>query len=265
MSDLNLVKLNLYKPNVIDLIVLLPNSWNAFDHDELDFIAKALIKGSTTHDIIIFILKNRTKNLKLPKNWLQLIEHETCFRELSPWMNGLIEKLDLTKQPLPVLKHFWGKRFGPDDQFKDLTCGEFEDVEKYFVKYCISKDIIQLRHVAEILWRKKKKGKRIAYDSSKSKLSSFSRTIVPFRLHILYLWYSSCRTVLPSLFKNLYEGEPPSKDQAPDLMVFTKLIHEGAGTKNGTRDQIRKTLLLEFLYECELSIIKAKEIEANTK
>lgn len=265
MSDSNYIVLNLYKPKTLDINVRLPKSWNVLEPCELHYISESIIKGRNQNDIAVFILKNRAKESRLPKNWVKLLEHENCYRELSPWIDGLIERFDLTNQPFPVLKHFGFKKFGPDDQFKDLTCGEFEDVEKHFVKYCTSKDVTHLRHIVETLWRSKKNGVRKPYNSSKSKISSFSRSCSAVSLHTLYIWYSSCRSYLPKLFPNLHEGEPPAKGQAPDLMVFTRLIHEGAGAKNGTRDQIRKTFLLEFLYECELSIKKAKELEAATK
>ena len=79
-------------------------------------------------------------------------------------------------------------------------------------------------------------------------------------LHLVYLWYAGCRSRLPKLFPNVFDA-PDGEPGRDDMMAITTLIHYGAGVKNGTRDQIRKTLLKEFLYECELAAIQQMELE----
>ncbi len=54
-------------------------------------------------------------------------------------------------------------------------------------------------------------------------------------------------------------------DEPTDLSSFTRLIHSGAGAKNGTRTEIRATPVKEYLVDCQWAAEQAKQAEQDAK
>lgn len=151
---------------------------------------------------------------------------------------------------------------GPADNFNDITVGEFEDAEHYFIKWFQSKEQVEIADLIGVLWRPVADGQRVPYLEYHISFES-ARTIELLRPNMRYvalLWYMGCKALLPRMYPLVYGGtDAPVDANTPpevDRMAITKLIHHGAGPKNGTREQIRKMKLHEFLFDLNLEAEK---------
>lgn len=259
-----------------------PNSWNDLTEKELHFIAKTLLdqtqeNASQTRALIVrFLLLERTKKIKLPVNYLNLIDPEEIVLQVFPLLDFIVEKNDRTNTPAPIGKLIC-------HPFDEITCGEFEDCEIAAAKFAEENDVKHLAQIAAILFRPASlfrlppspfgegTGVReyIRYNSrtdsyltykSDRKIKHFLK-LPPEELYSIFIWYAGCRSQLQFYFPDVYEKG--KKNGHPDAMVFTNTIHAGAGPKNGSRNQIRRMKLYEFLYDCNQEAKKAKELAAE--
>lgn len=260
-----MLNIELFDQKNLRKVVSLPSSWNEFTLKELKIISDCLLKNKSKQEMIISILKKRakTQKIRLPRNWIYKLSVEDCVKELLPIAEIWLEKNQLTKQPFPKI----GSLFGPDDFFDNITCGEFEDTDIYFVLFSINKDSVNLQKLAQTLWRPLNENrKRIAFENYQlPRLSSFSRLKSAITLHIIYLWYSGCRLSIMELFPEIFLRGIPDENNEPEVGAFTKLIHSGAGERNGNREEIRAMPLKEFLFDCQLQIQAKEAMEAELK
>lgn len=258
-----MTSITIYKPGTKkhEVVVNIPSAWNELSKDELVFICKKLLEieasgyAGKVKMLLFMIMHNAAiQKADLPKNWQQQLSAEDVAINGLDTINWIFDTADLTTQLLPVLHVSHGykpafKMYGPASSFDDITCGEFEDTEVFFNKYNDAKEPHSLVMITAILWRIKYNGKRQAYFGYDTE--RFVARWMEFPPEILqanFLWYIGCRQMLPLLFPSTFsKGDGPN-----DMAAFTKCIHAGAGPKNGTRDQIRKTLLKEFFLDMEL-------------
>lgn len=262
-----MLSITVYEPRGTEWQVPFPENWDEFTPDELRQIGTALAVNADIALLATVLLEHRlaVSGVKNPQKTIRRIVVEDLVLEFLPHIEKLLSKVDRTVNPFPVLKNWWHTLQGPADNFRSLTCGEFEDCEVFFQSYCENQDIEHLRMIATILWRPTRGGRIVpykGYDVERGK--SFFREGQGPNLHAIYLWYSGCRQQLPAIFETLYNsGE--TLGETPDLTAFTNLIHAGAGPRNGTREQIRSMKLYEYLYDCELQARDAKRLQEELR
>lgn len=278
-----MTNLNLYQPGVVDANINFPSCWNDLSIQELRIVAKSILAaesdpGAANAKLLLGILQERInletrgdvrQNLKDIKYKL---DHEDAIINFWPALEFLFTSNQLTRQPFPVvaIKKTWLRKaiefIGPESDFNNITAGEFEDTEYYFGEFKTKPGAEPLANLAAILYRPA----GIAYmqfDVHQNKIVPFNtKSTVPYfldlpaeDLYLIFLWYSGCRNNLPLQFPNCFSGGDDTKAE-PDPLVFTKCIHAGAGPKNGTRENIRQTLLKEFLFDLEQETIHNKEL-----
>lgn len=265
-----MTEINLYQPGKINTTISFPTEWNELLLPELDIISQSLLQNfklPSAAKALVFlkILQSRCKLKNIGKR----IDAEDATINGLPLIDFIYNKNTLTKQPYPVLKTSkfpYIKFYGPDDDFNSLTCGEFEDAEIFYNEFKQDPSAKPLAQLASLLYRPKNtkycrthpvKG-FIQYNAEKA-VPHFIK-LAPWKLYTIFLWYAGCREQLPLYFPNAFGGSTDNNADA-DFLAFTKCIHAGAGPKNGTRNDIRQTLLKEFLMEMELETIKAKELQ----
>ncbi len=254
----------------VDVTINIPSSWNELSKEELLFICKKLIEMEETGysgkvEIFLFIISHNAglQKVKLVKNWQQNLSGEDVAVNGLDTINWILETADLTKQLIPSiplsspLQNWRGVRGeGPQSSFDDITCGEFEDTEVFFNKYNQTKDNKDMAMLTAILWRVSSGAKRAPYFGYNTEKYVPAVSALPAEILLAnYIWYIGCRQLLPKLFPGVFS----SSSSGADMAAFTKCIHAGAGPKNGTRDQIRKTLLKEFFLDMELEAQKIKD------
>jgi len=255
-------------------MISFPNEWNDLAENELRFIAKVILNQTKENAIesrpliIKFILSERTKKIKLPVNFFNLLDPEEIVISLFPLLDFIVNKNDRTVSPSPLSIR---KGIGGDaicKPFDEITCGEYEDCEIAAARFAEEKDMKHLAEIAAILFRPKGKeyirynaraDAYVTYPADK-KAPQFLK-LPPEQLYSIFIWYAGCRSQLSLYFPDVYEKG--KKNGVADPMVFTNTIHAGAGPKNGSRNQIRRMKLYEFLYDCNQEAIKAKELAAE--
>lgn len=261
--------INLHQPGVLNSNIDFPTEWNDLLPEDLHAISKAMlgtlaepnqIKGF----IISYMLQRRCKAS------IERLNAEDVVLHGFPLLDFLFQENNLTKQPYPTLTiHYspFTRLYGPQDDFNNLTCAEYEDAEIFFHQFREEPGHEPLAHLAAILWRPKRnryfrynprKGKYTGYDAER--MVKRFLTLPPWQLYTIFTWYTGCRNQLPKIFPNAFGGEGDGEELDP--LAFTKCIHAGAGPKNGSRDQIRCMLLKEYLMDMELEAIKVNEIKA---
>lgn len=276
-----MIQIDLYQPNAVDASIQFPSEWNEFTLPELHLVSKSILSNFATPaqaaaGLFLSLLKIRTG--KKVKDIEKRLDAEDAVINGLPATDFIYKENNLTKEPYKKLYVRWPAANSPwlmamhgrDDDFNNLTCGEFEDCEIFYNQFIIEPNAIALANLAAILYRTQgKKYLRLSpndgwvqYNSEKM-VPSFIK-LKPWILYSIFLWYAGCRAQLPKIFPNCFgSAAPPSGGGGgePDFMIFTKCIHAGAGPKNGSRNDIRCTLLKEFFLEIELQNIENEKIK----
>ena len=279
-----MVEMNLYQPGVINATIQFPSEWNDLSLEELHLVAKSILsnfKDGAEAAVALFlgILKIRCK--KVCPDIDRRLDAEDAYINGMPATDFIYRQNNLTRQPYPTVKIPWPypgspfKRtmYGLQDDFNNITCGEFEDADIYFQQFRQDPSGDAAANLAAILYRPKGrkymrwswfKGEYIVYDAEK--MAPLFKKLKAWELYSMFMWYAGCREQLPKIFPNCFTGSAPKIDDVeaePDLMLFTKIIHAGAGPENGDRNQIRRTLLKEFFMDLELKNIANQELKAQ--
>lgn len=261
-----MTELELYDGAIMNIKIPFPTEWNDFDEVELKHLSDCLAQDKTKETLFGKILRHRLKVSGVPRDVIFRISQEDVATDALQIADKWLEDNNLTKQPYPKL----GDLTGPES-FDELYCGEYDDAEVLFYLYNIERDMKHLRMLAQTIWRPTdQNGKRVAYNDeytvSKNYKSFFQKLDEP-TLHLIYLWWCGSRNELKQLFPRLFQaGGTSSGDQNPYsvLSAFSDLVHEGAGARTGTINQIRNEMKLKvFLYDCERQVLKVEEMEQN--
>lgn len=268
-----MITIELYKPKSVDISIGFPDHWNECTLPELEAIAECIFLAKyTRQQLLMQLLRLRLKetypNYRMGhiEYLLAMVSVDDLALNYTQLTQFIFDKIELTRQPLPTL----GKLLGPAETFTDMCWGEYEDAEALFLPLIEMLDVckksknlpnfVLLNHKAiaewvSLLWRAAgANGKRIPYHEFDKPLQP---TVMANNNHLLVcmLWYMGCKAKLPTMFPMVYstaEGDIG----APDPMATTKLTHHGAGPKNGSRADIRKMLMFEFLYDLQLEAEK---------
>lgn len=266
-----MIAIKLYQTGIIDAEIPFPDKWNELDVVELEAIARVMQSdlktvGAAKSIILLEIIKNRCKVINIAIAIIERLDPEDLMLHGLPLIDFLYKDNSLTKQPFPQLKIGFKNFAGPASDFEDLTAGEYEAAEVYFLQFKDNPDPAFLANLAAVLYRPDKV-EFVSYHHKKDEYRTYNHAAVANKfsklpahiLMIIFIWYSGCRGMLPLYFPTLYEGGSSSAET--DLMVFTKCIHASAGVKNGNRNQVRRTLLKALYFEMDLEAIKAKELK----
>lgn len=271
-----MIEIRLYKPKSVDLTIQFPTTWNECKLPELKIIAGALfLQRYTQPQLLIELIKCSIVNSypSMRKSEINQILLSLDVEDLAMNFQQLIsfinESVELTVQVIPLMAGM----YAPKGNFDDITCGEFEDADYYFslIQTGIKEETPEnpntevLKNLIDfitVLWRKQIDEKRISYVDYEARQDDKDRvaTLLPELLFVCLLWYMGCKAQLPLMFKMVYaqgiaNNEPGSTGE-PDPMAITRLIHHGAGPKNGTREDIRRMKLKEFLFDLQLEAEK---------
>lgn len=260
-----------------------PSTWNELTTPELEAVATALTSTANEWEnkISLFIklveLRATSFNIKLPYAWPTNLNPEDIAIAGIDAINFLFSTNERSINPYPKLKlpGIFGARstfYGPANDFNDITCAELEDAEHLIDEFSKTKQIATLASLAAIFWRLpinnnvlQRRQNRFPYDEviSQHYHSHFLHLPVQ-KLMACYIYIIGSRNNLPKYFPGPY-GTPEQGEGKADPTSFTKTIHAGAGVKNGTRENIRKMLAKEFLFDLQQEFDNAKEQEKQLK
>lgn len=243
--------------------VQMPETWNDFTVQELELLSRTLNNNGSAVEYVLSVLQGRIamKGLKMPSGMIYKLNPEDVGGELMDMAELWLKQNNLTKNPYPELQGY----IGPADDFNNLTCGEFEAAEVAYLLASSEKSQKNLAELAAILWRpKQKNGKRQPYEPN-DEIPSFFHNIDPVILQVIWLWYMGCRDNLSNIFPRLFPKSGNNKNENPDLTAVTKMIHSGAGERNGSRKEIRAMLLKEFLFDVQLQMQDYEDMKAKMK
>lgn len=266
-----MINVRLYKPNEIDVEFTFPENWNNCTVPQLEAIAECILLQKISRHQLLKNLFRLCLKQQYPKyamgkieNILALIDIEDLAMHYMQLTNFMFDSIELTTQPYPVLLDL----HGPKSAFENLTCGEYEDAEALFVQindqlkahslarrsalFALENSKL-LSQFMQILWRPLKTNERVPYALHVPGYAEIVGTDI--QRMVCLLWYMGCKAQLPFMFPMVF-NQNADGDGKPDAMATTKLIHHGAGPKNGTRADIRKMLLFEFLFDLQLEAEK---------
>ncbi len=268
-------EINLYQTGIIDATIPFPADWNDFTLEELHMVAQNILTYfDTAHQaqagLFLKLLTHRCN--KVAPNIMKELDAEDAVINGMPAIDFIYKENNLTKQPYPILSLTTSAApmYGPEDDFNNLTCGEFEDCEIFFNQFVVDTDPELLTKLASVLYRPK----NVKYLAFNPQTHGFDRydaeTMAPrfkklsaWELYTIFLWYAGCRAQLPKIFPNCFGAAkaPGEETREPDYLIFTKCIHAAAGAKNGSRSEIRCMLLKELFFDIELQNIENQELQ----
>ena len=271
-----MVTIDLYQPGIVNETIEFPSEWNDLSLAELHIVSKSILSdfkdvAEAAAALFLGLLKFRTG--KKVKDIDKRLDAEDAFINATPAVDFIYKQNNLTRQPYPTLKTGNGLMQGPADDFNSITCGEFEDSEIFFNRFREDPDADSLATLAAILYRPAGK-KYLQFNIRNNEYDLYdAEALVPafkklkaWQLYPVFLWYAGCREQLPKIFPNCFGStnlQVGEEDREPDPMLFTKIIHAGAGVENGSREKIRTTLLKEFFMDIELKNIANKALQAQ--
>lgn len=274
--------ISLKSPGKKEYTFEIPANWDELTTPELEMVSGLLTSdekdsGKIAAAIFAGLLHIRALNARanLGDNWLKRISPEDVGWHGLDAISFLFEKSTRTINPYPSLRleGITGRNSafaGPANAFEDITCGQMEDAETILTLAGENITTDTLASLAAIFWQippaernidSWKPGDEYLAKKAERLKPNFAKLSKEKLTAILY-WYSGCRNLLPQLFPNVYGKEGKGK---ADPAAFTKCIHAGAGNKNGTREQIRKMIALEFLFDMNNEAKIASDNEREIK
>lgn len=238
----------------------IPGEWNELTEKELRYCISHTGDEYAQVKIFMFLLKSSVSREKkwLGGNWQSRVNKDQAAIAAIDATAYLFEKNTLTKQHFKEIKVYGKKLTGPQDEFKDLTCGQMELVYPLLERFRQSFDAKYLVEMCSYLF---KIGKHPVNENTGRKIYPFVERLPQDILMCMYCWFSGCMNQLPVYFTDLYDADGEAGSGSFDFMAFANLIHSGAGPKNGSREDIRRMPLLEFLYVMDMDLKYAKELE----
>lgn len=215
------------------------------DYMEMSRLIMAYYAGKITYEEFRILAVKHWLNIKLKENDDEEVLANIYM--LSELMDGFFENsennkkiiLDYIDIKIPKIRTITKTYFGPQDSFSDMTYGEYTDAVKVFLQFSNSGEVALLYDLAGILYRRKKRGKRMPYDSTDiEKRSKTFKKYTSFGFVAgVYLQFAAFLQYLPEAslsldgkseldFSILYEGsagETPEKVPGigADAVVFT--------------------------------------------
>lgn len=242
--------LELHQPNKINLKVNFPSKWEELSMDELKIVARSFFYNTIEpSELFIALLSHRLSTqhpkINVPRT-ITMLNIDDVAMEYSALISFLKQKINLLDFPQPIQGFTM-----PSPGFEEITVGEFERADLHFNLW-LQNNATQLPEFFKAFL-------------NTEKLASIDEILVSAlvfigcknQLSILFpVLFPTQETPEPDEEDDDFEEEPtPTKYKPYDPRALVNLIHEKAGPINGTRNEIRATKLVEFLYECQRNII----------
>lgn len=240
-----------------------PEDWNELTTPELRYCMRTISDPFCKVKIFTYLMQSRAKTngIKLPEGWQSRLNIDQSSVLCIDALAFLFDSNTLTKSPFKSLRAGNFLLYGPADDFDDFTCGQFELAMPSLHRFKETENAKYLFEMCSYFF--KKNNQPVTEQSSAEILPLMAKTPTDILL-CMYSWFTGNLSRLPLMFPNIYAGS--SESDEVDYTAFTKLIHAGAGDRNGTRQQIRLMPLKEYLFDMELLEIAAqKQKEANAK
>lgn len=107
-------------------------------------------------------------------------------------------KLYFVKNPMPKLKGFFLDYYGPEDEFNDVTFGEYLDALDAYIDFNQTGEFVYLHQLLAIFYRKKFLKKEAYNPQTVSKRAEFFRHQPPGVLYGFYLYFASMQKYIAS-------------------------------------------------------------------
>lgn len=239
-----MIPITFFKVNALNKTIQFPTEWDELCFEELAIIGNAYFYNKFTPvEVFIEILQLRLAKeigIKEAKEIIAFISIEDVALEYIELLDFIKKEILLTKNTINI-----ENAISPADDFNDITVGLFEECDILFNQF-VAGDATKLNEFFIELFQCKKEMPGIATND---------------QMIVAALYFIGCKNQLPNLFPLVFpQDEEDKKVNQYNPMALTKLIHELAGPKNGTREQVRKTLLKEFLFECQLEAEKQPDV-----
>lgn len=231
--------ITLYHPSLAPVEIQYPSSWDELSAIDMVIVAESYFEQKYTPVEVCIKLIEYRLTAEQARLYIPMLSLEDVSMEYSPLTEFL--RGDITRTiPITI-----STGYCPQPDFDDTTAGIFEEADVHLSTWLQHSDPDQLIQFFKT-WYK------LEYPSP----------VNPSTLKAIALCFIGCKNNLkryfPLVFNAPAEGEANSS--APDALALTRLIHHAAGPKNGTREQIRKTLIKEFLFDCQLEAEKAPDV-----
>lgn len=145
--------------------------------------------------LAVYPLLGLKRSKKESPEMLENIFRISCFLDgfFNQDENGVFTdiKLDFIKNHLPVYKMF-GKYYGPEDGFNDVTFGQYLDGLEEYIYYTNTGDLMSLRILFSIFYLKK--NEKYSYKNAKKKAKGIFRFVDIRHLYGFYLFFSSMQS-----------------------------------------------------------------------
>lgn len=213
-----------------DINIDFPSTWNDLSNNELKLLSKSIYNDLNAFELAVELIKNRLdkKSFKL----LRKLPAVKLSEQLSFHLEDFFTDAKLNRMPVTWLTR--------KDLFQDVTTGEYEKVIDALENKKTYLEIIEILFPKEI--------KRISKR--------------PWLQILMMTWIRTSLESINASFSELKEG---GGGEGIGNLGFTDLIHAGAGERNGTRVEIRETLIWEFLYDMLLQKRIADRMTSKNK
>lgn len=263
-----MIEINLYKPDVVDIKVPFPTTWNELTLDELEFIGPHVLTEKEVHWEIIFleILRLRLARITPKCNAiLKKMDPEQLFVLGLPLIEFIKDENTLTNFPYEELQGI----DIPKKDFNSMQVVMYENAVIFSHKWRESTETKDFMDFIKAIMNPYQYRERFIlsaeglYNRYKSRkankaIDKLSNT----QLRVIFLWYIGCENRLPLLFPRIYEGGSSGKGSKSN---FTKCIHQAATSGNYKRSGIRQLLLKELLFDIECALEAQEKLEEKNK
>jgi hypothetical protein len=238
-----------------------PTTWNELTQIELRYCISAQGADDSRPKIFCFLITTAAarEKLHLPAGWQSRLDFDQAARAAIDCLEFLYDANTLTKSPFKKIKVSGVLLHGPADDFDDLTCRQMELAHPALERFRTTNQLVHLQELCSYLFRR---GKAEVSEAGAKALLPFIKKMPLDVLLCMYTWFAGCLTVLPTYFEHLYDTAETKESAGFDFMAFTKLIHSGAGERNGSREDIRRMDIKQFLFDLDLLAEQAAKMEA---
>lgn len=194
-----------------------------------------------------------------------------------PAVEFCFKSVELTRNPLPVLRIGFMKYIGPADLLQNINCNEWADAESALMSYHETKRDVFLDQLIAILWRPKNYlynedspvdnlDNREVYNEKlrDKRMPLFAKLSADKKLVILH-FYQSCRQVFVNNFQEVFTGEKGNKaNKYGWLSIYSAMAnHNPAEIMNIAHQPV--TLMLASLDMMGLERLEMERKSRNNK
>lgn len=230
-------------------------------------------------------------NLKAVKTNVFDEEKKSNIYQLSELLNSFFDidysnkdeplrvlKLYYTKNPIPKFLGYFRNYYGPQDDFEDITFGEYLDMLEEFINFSQTNEMIYLHRLLAIGYRPRKLLSRQRTNYNLSKVPKRAKQFKSQHIGIVWgfqLYFASFNSYLSSCkifvqgseldFSILFSQDTTDKSEIPGMGMKTVLLSIAESGVYGSLDQVRKTNLWEVLTYMYYVYKKAMDQENENK